>query len=171
MGTVFQYDKRAGITYAYHSIARWDPEKKQARAKRTLIGRLDVQTGEIVPTNGRRRKALQAEETVPKPGPVPASETSRRFYGATYLLDAIGEKLGLTEDLKKCFPEKYKQILSLAYYLVLENDAPLYRFEKWGALHKHPYGQDIPSQRSSELFSSITELPDGKNQECMWDKA
>ena len=157
MGIVFQHDKRSGITYAYNSVANWDPQKKQSRAKRTLIGRLDKQTGEIVPTDGRRRKSLQAEETTSKPGPIPSPETSRRFYGATYLLDAIGEKLGLTEDLKRCFPETYKQILSIVYYLVLENEAPLYRFEKWGALHKHPYGRDIPSQRSSELFASITE--------------
>ena len=156
MGTVLQHDKRSGITYAYHSEAYWNQEKKQARSKRTLIGRLDPQTGDIVPTDGRMRKNRQAQETL-KPGPVPASEAARKFYGATYLLDAIGEKLGITEDLKRCFPETYKQILSIAYYLVLENDAPLYRFEKWGALHKHPYGRDIPSQRSSELFASITE--------------
>jgi hypothetical protein len=156
MGTVLQHDKRSGITYAYHSKAYWDPEKKQARSKRTLIGRLDPQTGEIVSTDGRMRKNRQPKETI-KPGPVPASETTRKFYGATCLLDAIGEKLGITEDLKRCFPETYRQILSIAYYLVLENDAPLYRFEKWGVLHKHPYGRDIPSQRSSELFASITE--------------
>ena len=156
MGTVLQHDKRSGITYAYHSEAYWDPEKKQARSKRTLIGRQDPHTGQIVPTDGRMRKSRLAKEAI-KPGPVPVSETARKFFGATYLLDAIGEQLGITEDLKRCFPETYKQILSIAYYLALENDAPLYRFEKWGVLHKHPYGKDIPSQRSSELFASITE--------------
>lgn len=34
---------------------------------------------------------------------------------------------------------------------------PLYRFHKWGTTHRHPYGKDIPSQRSSELFGLITE--------------
>ena len=157
MGIVHQHDKRSGITYAYHSVAHWDPQKKQARAKRTLIGRVEPETGKIVATDGRRHKKLQAEAAIVKPGRVPASETSRKFYGATYLLDAIGEKLGLTDDLKRCFPETYRQILSIVYYLVMENEAPLYRFEKWGALHKHPYGKDIPSQRSSEMFASITE--------------
>ena len=157
MGTVFQHDKRSGITYAYNSLAYWDPQKKQARAKRTLIGRLDVKTGEIVPTDGRMRKSCQGEGAASNFQAPPSFETSRRYYGGTYLLDAIGERLGLTDDLKRCFPETYKQILSIAYYLVLENDAPLYRFEKWGALHKHPYNRDIPSQRSSELFASISE--------------
>jgi len=53
---VYQTDKRSGITYAYESISHWDKEKKQSRAKRTLIGRVDKVTGEIVPTDGRNRK-------------------------------------------------------------------------------------------------------------------
>lgn len=153
---IHQKDKRSGITYAYESVSYWDKEKQQSRAKRKLIGRVDDTTGEIVPTDGRGRKK---KEMVPsaKPGPVPAEKTARSFYGATYLLDAIGEKLGITQDLKACFPQTYRQILSTAYYLVLEDHNPLYRFEKWGTLHKHPYGKTITSQRSSELFASITE--------------
>ena len=38
---IHQKDKRSGITYAYESISYWDREKKQSRAKRTLIGRVD----------------------------------------------------------------------------------------------------------------------------------
>jgi len=151
-----QKDKRSGITYAYESVSYWDKEKQQSRSKRTLIGRVDDKTGEIIPTDGRGRKnkepAVQA-----KRGPVPAEIVARSFYGATHLLDAIGDKLGITQDLKLCFPEKYKQILSTAYYLVLEDHSPLYRFEKWGSLHKHPYGKNLTSQRSSDLFASITE--------------
>ena len=56
MGIVYQKDKRTGITYAYESKAFWDKEKKQSRAKRRLIGRVDPETGEIVPTDGRGRK-------------------------------------------------------------------------------------------------------------------
>ncbi|WP_459925999.1 IS1634 family transposase, partial [Desulfatiferula olefinivorans] len=33
----------------------------------------------------------------------------------------------------------------------------LSRFPRWAALHKHPHGAPISSQRSSELFASITE--------------
>ena len=158
---VFQKDTRSGITYAYESVSYWDKEKQQSRAKRTLIGRLDEQTGKVIPTDGRRRK--QKDEQLPvRPGPVPAPRTARFFYGATWLLDAIGEKLGIAEDLKRCFPKTFKQILSLAYYLVLEDKNPLYRFEKWSALHKHPCGENISSQRSSELFASITE--EGKHE-------
>jgi transposase len=64
--------------------------------------------------------------------------------------------LGITEDIKLCFPDTYRQILSLAYYLIMEDNNPLFRFEKWGAIHNHPFGSDISSQRSSKLFASIT---------------
>jgi len=153
---VYQTDKRSGITYAYESVSYWDKEKQQSRAKRTLIGRVDSETGEIVPTDGRGRKNKEVSETA-KRGPVPSVQTSRFFYGATYLLDVIGEKLGITEDLKQCFPSIYRQTLSIVYYLILEDKNPLYRFEKWSSLHKHPYGKNITSQRSSEIFASITE--------------
>jgi hypothetical protein len=56
MAIIHQYDKRSGITYAYESHSYWDKEKKMTRAKRTLIGRVDTATGEIVPTDGRCRK-------------------------------------------------------------------------------------------------------------------
>lgn len=153
---VYQKDKRSGITYAYESVSYWDKDKKQSRAKRTLIGRVDTETGAIITTDGRGRKKQESPTTV-KRGPVPSIQTARTFYGATYLLDAIGEKLGIAEDLKQCFPGIYRQILSIVYYLILEDHNPLYRFEKWSHIHKHPYGKNIPSQRSSEIFASITE--------------
>ena len=42
------------------------------------------------------------------------------------------------------------------YSLIMEEKNPLFRFEKWGTIHKHPYGKNISPQRSSELFASIT---------------
>ena len=154
MGIIYQPDSRSGITYAYESVSWWDKEKQQSRSKRNLIGRLDEETGQIVPTDGRMKGAKKSK--APNK-PFQAPKYVRLFYGATYLLDAIGDKLGLTEDLRQCFPETYKEILSLAYYMVLEDSSALYRFEKWGLTHKHPCGKDIPSQRSSDIFSGIGE--------------
>ena len=56
MSIVYQTDKRSGITYAYESKSYWDKEKKMPRCKRTLIGRVDPETGEVKPTDGRCRK-------------------------------------------------------------------------------------------------------------------
>jgi transposase len=156
---VFQTDKRSGITYAYESHSYWDKEKKQSRAKRKLIGRVDKTTGKIVPTDGRCRKKKNklVTEDNNNINTLPIQNVKRRFYGATYLLDAIGDKLGITDKLKKCFPDSYKQILSIVYYLILEENSALFRFEKWSLLHKHPYDDNISSQRISELFASIDE--------------
>ena len=158
MAIVNQLDKRSGITYVYESTSYWDKEKKQPRSTRKLIGRLDPVTGDVLPTDGRgKRRGKTHIDNPAKRGPVPVVQTERLFYGATYLFDQIGAETGVTADLKVCFPSTYKQILSIAYYLILEDQNPLFRFKKWAKLHRHPYGKDIPSQRSTELFQSITE--------------
>lgn len=60
MSIVKLKDKRTGTTYVYESESYWDKEKKQPRNKRTLIGKIDEETGEIVPTDGRGRKRKNA---------------------------------------------------------------------------------------------------------------
>jgi len=132
-------------------------EKKQSRSERKLIGKIDPATGKIVPTRPYKKKGPPADERPSKPGPPPIVKMQRGFYGATYLFDEIGKITGITDDLKNCFPETYRQILSVAYYLILEENNSLSRFSHWQKLHLHPYGEDIPSQRSSELFQSIDE--------------
>lgn len=151
---VNQFDKRTGVTYVYENRPYWCKDKKQGRSRRKCVGKIEKIDGEdvFVPSTGRGRKRKQPTD-IPSLQPI----AKRCFYGATYLLDEIGKKLGVTEDLKYLFPDRYRQILSLAYFLILEDNNPLYRFEKWGSLHKHPFGKDIPSQRSSDLFASITE--------------
>ncbi len=157
MGVVYQKNKITGITYVYRNEPYWDKEKQQSRAKRTLIGKLDPDTGEIVPTRPYKKKQQKVPSTPIKPGPSPITKVCRNFYGASYLFDQIGKLTGIVSDLKSCFPDRYKQILSIAYFLILEENNSLSRFSHWQKLHIHPYGEDILSQRSSELFQSIDE--------------
>ncbi|ABR46849.1 transposase, IS4 [Alkaliphilus metalliredigens QYMF] len=157
MGIVYQINKKTGITYAYQNESYWDKEKQQSRARRKLLGKIDPVTGNIVSTRNYQKKEQQEELAPAKPGPVAITNYQRCFFGATYLFDQIGKTVGITADLKACFPEDYKKILSIAYYLILEESNALSRFPHWQKLHIHPYGEDIPSQRSSELFQSIDE--------------
>lgn len=116
MAIVYQTNKQTGITYAYENQPFWDKEKRQSRAKRKLIGRVDKESGEIVPT--RKYLKHEVDEGLPaRLGPVPITHISHSFFGAAWLLDEIGRTIGVTEDLKACFPDSYKQILSVAYYL------------------------------------------------------
>ncbi len=152
MSRVHLKNKKNGITYVYESTGYWDKEKQQARNHRKCIGKLDPVTGEFIPS--KRLKETQDAQDV-KPGP--STECKRTFYGSTYLFDAIGTKLGIQDDLKRCFPDSHEKILSIAYYLIMEDKNPMSRFPKWALTHTHPYEENIPSQRSSELFGSISE--------------
>ncbi len=49
-------NNRTGVTYVYESESYWDKDKKMACSRRKLIGRLDEETGEIIPNGKRGRK-------------------------------------------------------------------------------------------------------------------
>ncbi len=50
MAIVKVLNKKTGITYVYESQSYRDKTTKQPRSKRKLIGRIDDETGEVVPT-------------------------------------------------------------------------------------------------------------------------
>ena len=56
MAIIKKYNAANKTTYVYDSVSYWDKEKQQPRSKRKLIGKIDPETGEIVPTAGRGRK-------------------------------------------------------------------------------------------------------------------
>ncbi len=153
MSIVRLKNKSNGVIYVYESTSYWDKEKAQARNSRVCIGKLDKDSGEIT----YNKRYLERQQNTVSPGPVVSLTHQRRFCGTTYLFDAIGKKLGITEDLKRCFPDHYRQVLSIAYYLIMEDRNPLSRFGRWQRTHEHPFKEDIPSQRSSELFGMISE--------------
>lgn len=155
MSIVKLKNNKNGITYVYESEGYWDKEKQQARNKRKCIGKLDPETGEIIYNQRYLEEQERAAEK--KRGPKPSTRYTRLFCGATALFDQVVRQLGMDVHLKRCFPETYEQILSIAYYLILEEKSPMSRFERWARTHRHPYGKLIPSQRSSELFLSIDE--------------
>ena len=47
---VYQIDKKTGTKFAYESTSYWDKEKKQPRSKRRYLGKVDPETGEIIPS-------------------------------------------------------------------------------------------------------------------------
>jgi len=82
MAIIHQHDKRSGITYAYESYSYWDKEKKMTRAKRTLIGRVDATTGEIIPTDGRGKKDKVKSEAGKNPDYKRLYEELQKKYAA-----------------------------------------------------------------------------------------
>ena len=74
MSLVKLRDKRTGTTYVYESESYWDKEKKQPRSRRKLIGKLDEETGEIIPTGKSGRKKSAKKETEENVSPEPITE-------------------------------------------------------------------------------------------------
>ena len=101
MAIIKQYDKRSGITYAYESVAYWDPEKKMSRAKRKLIGRINPETGEIIPTDGRNRR--KKDETEKKTETAP-SENYKEMY------EKLLKKCESQELIIKSLQERIKEL-------------------------------------------------------------
>lgn len=83
MAIIKQYHKDTDTTYVYESISYWDPEKKQSRSKRRVIGKLDPITGEVIPTGKRGRPRKQKDASDDSHSPVqesadPALQTTIR---------------------------------------------------------------------------------------------
>lgn len=97
MSIVKVYNKERDITYVYDSYSYWDKEKKQPRSKRKLIGKIDPESGEIVPTGKRGRS---------KSSPSPATDAgthSDTNYAALYeqSVNTISDKDALISELKQ----------------------------------------------------------------------
>ena len=106
MSLVKNKDKRTGITYVYESESYWDKEKQQPRSKRTLIGKLDEKTGEIIPTDGRgKKRKSQPSSTDEKTTLVSAKEPNEKDLLIAELkaenLKLKAEKERILNQLKK----------------------------------------------------------------------
>lgn len=124
MSLVHLKNKNNGVAYVSESTGYWDKEKQQARNHRKCIGKLDPVTDELI--SSKKNENEDNESSLPiKRRPLPSVSCQINFYRATYIFDAIADKLGITEDLKQCFPVTYMQILSIAYYLILEDRNPM----------------------------------------------
>ena len=51
---IVKYKNQSGVTYAYEQTSSYDSERKQSRPVRKYLGRVDPETGEIIPTTGKR---------------------------------------------------------------------------------------------------------------------
>jgi len=143
----YQTNKETGVTYVYETTSYWDKEKKQARNNKVCIGKLDLETGEVIPS--KRLDPLQAAARDP------AVTATARIVGPSLLLDSIDAELGLGKTLKACFPQMYQQILCMAYFLAMRGGA-LSHCEAWSKSHAHPYHNTLTSQRISEILRSLS---------------
>lgn len=82
-----------------------------------------------------------------------------RMYGPTWFLDNVARETGLLSDLTKVFGgnlEKVQDILTLAYYLFLDNRTYAH-IEKWQREVKTPSVHTLTSSSITRLAQGITE--------------
>ncbi len=58
---VYQIDKKTGAKYAFESTSYWDKDKKQPRSRRRYLGKVDPETGDIIPSRGRTTHSGEGE--------------------------------------------------------------------------------------------------------------
>ena len=58
---VYQIDKKTGAKYAFESVSYWDKDKKQPRSKRKYLGKVDPETGNIIPSRGKSSHSEEKE--------------------------------------------------------------------------------------------------------------
>ena len=121
--SIVKYKNQSGVTYAYEATSQYDPSTKQSRPKRKYLGRVDEETGEIIPTAGKRGRP-------PKNPQKPAeSEKGAAFPDnsselAMKLSAAEAEIVGLRAENEKLTNEK-KKLLQHLSKLVKESSALL----------------------------------------------
>ena len=144
-----------GTEYVYDDYPYWDKDKKQNRHNRDYVGRLGP-NGEFIP-NKAYKKRMEQDENKGENALPETKIANRVYFGSTFLLNRIGEDIGIESDIKRAFPNSYKELLSLAFYLVLQSDSPMYRFPRWGHDHWYPSDSMLNSQSISTIMASISE--------------
>ena len=98
MPIVKMHNKKTGITYVYESESYWDKEKQQPRNRRRLIGKIDPETGEIVPTGKVGRRAKVAD---PDLHSQVESATAERSANHANMVATLEEKNAEITELRK----------------------------------------------------------------------
>ena len=145
----YHHNKKTGVTYVYSVHSYWDKEKKRPANKQVCLGKLNKETGELIPSNRNK--------TIAKRAALAPEVTVRAQVAGTYmLLEKLTSQTGLYSMLKKCFPEIHAEILSMVYFIV-QKGLPLSHCEPWSVGHLHPYDAPLMTQRISELLRCINE--------------
>ena len=141
-----------GTEYVYLDHSYWDKEKKRGAHKRVYIGKMV--DGEFVPNS--KYEELQRTESEAA-GKDNAQGCSRCFRGVTWLFWEIAKKTNMTVDLQRVFPDTWREILSLAFYLAHDQNQVMYRYQHWADRTWVPTEVPLSSQRISELLGKVGE--------------
>lgn len=142
-----------GTEYVYENVPVWDEDGKRTTYRRRYIGKMVE--GQFVPNaTYRLEQSLAEAQTVPADDAF-GSTVKARACGATEFIELLARRLGADADLEECFPESWKTLLSLAYYMAIEFDSPFNRYHRWAFTHEHPCQRDMSDEDLIDLQKSI----------------
>lgn len=136
------YVKRNGNVYAYESVSRRVPGRKNPVTDKTYLGKVDPVTGEVI---------TKKEHALPK-------KVWAKEYGSVFLLDHIQNELGLREHLDASFDSLGDRILAVAMAQAIEPTALMdthLRIEDSYILEALDLKGSFQSQRMSELTKAV----------------
>jgi hypothetical protein len=164
MSYIFEM-KVGKYTYLYEAESYRNQDGKP-RSKKHIVGKVDPLTGEYKYKPEYLEKMARAGLPVKMVGPKIKTEpkftvedirkSSVREYGAYYFLNTIAEQIGLKEVLSVAVPEHWRELLTLAIYMICTEDPLLYCRHWLESTETLPVGP-LSSQRVSELLHSLTE--------------
>ena len=154
-------------TYLYESESYRD-DLGRPRNYKTKIGKIDPDTGETIYSADYLARN-PAVNTKPNPTSLPTRDVpakikeyaeqffdSIKAFGVYWFLLKIAEKIGLLGILQQIFPAIWKEIFTIACYLVV-SDKPVMYCEDWLAENEWLEVSSMSSQRISELFTRFNE--------------
>ena len=105
--------------YVYESQSYWDKELKQPRSNRKLIGKLDPDTGEIVPT-GKKGRTKQDQDPEKKSGYSVTDSKTSADQTRRLLKEKDAEILSLKKQLSAAEREiaNYRQLIQQAHAIL-----------------------------------------------------
>lgn len=139
------YKKVAGKTYVYYVTATYRNKNGKPTCERSSIGKLDEETGMLIPN--RNYYEIYLKTSAPTIAGVYSCGVNLAFEG-------IIEKLGITRLLKTYFPDNYKEILTIAQYILSEGNV-MYYLDDYTESHKSVLNGRINSAKSSRIFNSL----------------
>ncbi len=133
--------------YLYYATAVYRNEKGQPTCDRVSIGRYDEETGMLIPN--RNYYEIYLKQPQPIQGAI-------RDHGVYYAFSEIIKKYGIEKDLKKYFPEQYKQILTVAQYMISEGNV-MYYIDEYTETHRTALNGVLSDAECSRLFAGMRE--------------
>lgn len=139
-----KFKAKNGTTYIYEGTTVWDEESKKYKTKRICIGKLDPESGELIPS-----KRLDMTEKIARD--INKNNLGVMHAGHDMLLWSITQRINLDRIMKSAIPSDWRAVLAMVWYLVVES-APLSSCGNWMAFNQTPFVGKFSSRYIVEVL-------------------